>query len=69
MVSMERVVIQVHPRPSKFILIHLRLTWIKRMEWLLDPPGTTRTKLDNSMSVHFRGLEDPLEVGVEHEMQ
>ena len=45
---MVRVVIQVHPSSSKFILIHLRLTWIKKMEWLVDPPGTTRTKLDKT---------------------
>ena len=35
---MVRVVIQVHPCSSKFILIHWRLIWIKKMEWLMDPP-------------------------------
>ena len=35
---MVRVVIQVHPCSSKFILSHWRLIWIKKMEWLMDPP-------------------------------
>ena len=56
---MVRMVNQVHPSPSKFYLIHWRLIWIKRMEWLVDPPGRTRTELDKTewdlaMSGHFR---------------
>ena len=68
------VVIYVHSNASKFILVHWRLTWIKRMEWLVDPPGKTRTELDKTervlaMSGHFRGVKDPLEMQVEHETQ
>ena len=48
-VRMVRVVIQVHPTSSKFIFIHWRLTWIKIMEWLVDPPGTTRAELEKKL--------------------
>ena len=56
---MVRVVNQVHPSSPKFILIHWRLAWIKRMEWLVDPPDRTKTELDKTekdldMSGHFR---------------
>ena len=37
-IRMVRVVIQVHPCSSKFILSNWRLIWIKKMEWLVDPP-------------------------------
>ena len=56
---MVRVVNQVYPSLSKSILIHWRLIWIKRMEWLVDNPGRTRTDLDKTewdlaMSGHFK---------------
>ena len=43
-VRMVRVINQAHPSSSKFILIHWRLTWIKRMEWLMEEPGLNWTK-------------------------
>ena len=60
MVRMYKVVIQVHPISSNFILILWRLTLIKKMEW----KGSTRTKLDKTecdmaMLAISEGLKTP----------
>ena len=57
---MYKVVIQVHPISSNFILILWRLTLIKKMEW----KGSTRTKLDKTecdmaMLAISEGLKTP----------